>query len=295
MVTTLSPNKVRRTIAIMTTLWRMYFCFSVLALVVFADGAVASGDFPQFRHVDSGAVAPTDVPVGEIRLLTDEDFAPYSFKNGNGEMTGASVELALLACAEIRLNCMVVAKSFNDLLPALKSGEGDVIISGLRTTKAMMEKITITRPYFFSLGQFIARKGTPFETPDVRSLAGRRVGFVKGTSHQAFLETHFDRAALTPFESEAGLFESLRTGGLDAAFTDSLHAQFWLKGSVSRDCCAVLGSGFIDRATFSRGLSFMVRRDQDVLRESFDYALDRLQTNGASAKIFSHYFPGFVF
>ncbi len=273
----------------------MYFCFKILALVAFVNSAFANDDFPQFRHVDSGAAAPTQLPIGEIKLLTDEDFAPFSFKNSSGEMTGASIELALLACAEIRMKCVIVAKPFNELLPALRNSEGDAIISGLRITKAVMEKTTITRPYFFSLGQFIARKGMPFDTPDVRSLAGRRIGFVKDTTHQAFLEIHFDRAALTPFETEASLFESLRTGGLDAAFADSLHAQFWLKGSVSRGCCDVLGAGFIDRATFSSGLSFLVRRDQDVLRESFDYALDRLQTNGASAKIFSRYFPGFVF
>ena len=68
------------------------------------------------------------------------------------------------------------------------------------------------------------RVGMPFETPDIRSLAGRRIGFVKGTAHQAFLEKYYERSALTPFATEAELFESLRTGKLDAVFTDSLRA-----------------------------------------------------------------------
>jgi polar amino acid transport system substrate-binding protein len=273
----------------------MHLGVLILVLVVATGVVVAKEAVPQFRHVDVGAAAPAQVFSTEIRLLTDEDFAPFSFKNGDGKMVGASVELAEAACAELRAKCIIIAKPFNDLLPALDRGEGDAIISGMRMTNAVMQKASITRPYFFSLGQFIARKGMPFEAPDVRSLAGRRLGFVKGTSHQAFLEKYFDRAALTSFDSEASLFENLRVGGLDVAFTDSLHAQYWLNGSASRGCCATLGAGFIDRTTFSRGLSFLVRRDQDALRAGFDYALDHLQVNGNSAKILAHYFPDFVF
>ncbi len=279
----------------MTSKLRVYFCAEILVAVALLSSACAKDNIPQFRHVDAGAMAPADPASGEIKLLTDEDFAPFSFKNADGSVTGVAVEMAQAACAELRLKCVILAKPFSELLPALNRNEGDAIISGLRTTKEVMQQATMTRPYFFSRGQFIARLGTPFEAPDIRTLAGRRLGFVKGTSHQAFLEKYYDRAALTPFDSEATLFENLRTGSLDVAFADSLHGQFWLKGSNSRGCCATLGAGFIDRETFSRGLTFVMRRDHDVLRQNFDYALDRLQNNGTSTKIFAHYFPDFVF
>lgn len=279
----------------MTSGWKVHLSGVILVLVAMIGNVVAKSETPQFRHVDSGVSAALGTRAEVIKLLTDDNFAPFSFKNAGNEMVGVSVELAQAACAEMRVKCIIIAKPFNDLLPALERNEGDAIISGFRITKAIIAKATVTRPYFFSMGQFITRVGMPFETPDVRSLAGRRVGFVKGTSHQAFLEKYFDRAALTPFENEASLFEALRTGGLDVVFADSLHAQFWLKGSISRKCCTPLGTGFIDRTTFSRGLSFLVRRDQESLREGFDYALDRLQTNGVSAKIFTHYFPDFAF
>lgn len=279
----------------MATSWRVYCCVEILVTVALLSAAFAKDNVPQFRHVDAGAMAPADAVSGEIKLLTDEDFAPFSFKNADGSVTGLAVDMAQASCTELRLKCVVVAKPFSELLPALNRNEGDTIISGLRTTKEVMQQATMTRPYFYSRGQFIARIGSPFDAPDIRTLAGRRLGFVKGTSHQAFLEKYFDRAALTPFDSEAALFENLRTGSLDVAFADSLHAQFWLKGTNSRGCCATLGTGFIDRETFSRGLTFVMRRDRDTLRENFDYALDRLQINGTAAKIFAHYFADFVF
>lgn len=279
----------------MATSLRVYLCIKILVTVVLSNTALAKENIPQFRHIDAGTVARTETISGEVKLLTDDDFAPFSFKTGAGSMTGLSVELAQAACAELRLKCVIIARPFNELLPALNRGEGDAIISGLRMTKEIMQQATMTRPYFFSRGQFIARVGAPFAVPDTRTLAGRRLGFVKGTSHQAFLEKYFDRAALTPFENEAILFESLRTGSLDIAFADSLHAQFWLRGPKSRGCCTTVGTGFVDRGTFSRGLAFLMRRDRDPLRENFDYALDRLQVNGTSAKLFARYFPDFVF
>jgi polar amino acid transport system substrate-binding protein len=278
----------------MATTWRMYFNLVILCMVAnpnlsFAEGSITV--FPRFRHVDAGAAAPQDPVSGPVKLLADSDFAPFSFRNSEGALIGLSVEMAQAACTEMRITCEIVPLPFTDLLPALKRGEGDAIITGLRNSPETLQDANMTRPYFFSFGRFIARIGTPFESPDVRNLAGRRLGFVRGTSHQAFLEKYYERSALTPFDSEATLFESLRTGKLDVAFTDSLHALFWINGQTSRACCKALGAGFIDRNTFTRGLSFLVRSDRENLRESLDFALDKLEDKNLSAKIFARYLP----
>jgi polar amino acid transport system substrate-binding protein len=278
----------------MTTGYRVYLYFSILLMVAGASHGFAQDtkqQFPKFRHVDVGAVAPTEAVTGEVKLLADVDFAPFSFKNAGGAMAGVSIEIAQASCAEMRLKCTITALPFAELLPALARGEGDAIITGVRTNAAVLQHASMTRPYFFSFGRFIIRIGTPFESPDVRSLAGRRVGFIKGSSHQAFLEKYYDRSALTPFETEASMFEALRAGGLDVAFTDSMRASFWMKGTASRACCAPLGAGFIDRSTFSRGLTFLVRQDRQSLREAFDFALDKLEDKQLTSKIFAHYFP----
>jgi polar amino acid transport system substrate-binding protein len=272
----------------------VYFGLALLFMVVgqsfgYAEDAPVS--FPKFRHVDIGAAAPQDPVSGTVKLLADADFAPFSFKNGNGALTGISVEIAQAACAELSLTCEIIPLPFTDLLPALSRKDGDAIITGMRNTPDILQNANMTRPYFFSFGRFVARTGTPFENPDARSLAGRRLGFVKATSHQVFLEKYYERSALTPFDSEPALFEALRTGKLDVAFTDSLHASFWIKGQASRGCCKSLGAGFIDRNTFTRGLSFLVRNDRENLREGFDFALDRLEEKNLSSKIFARYLP----
>ena len=89
--------------------------------------------------------------------------------------------------------------------------------------------------------------------------------------------------------------EALRTGALDVSFGDGLRLIYWLAGSSSRGCCKPLGGAFVDRQFFSRNLAFLTRRDDQETAKAFDFALDRLQENGASAKIFMRYLPtGFL-
>jgi polar amino acid transport system substrate-binding protein len=229
--------------------------------------------------------------VRTIRLLADTEFAPYAFQSAEGMAAGLAVDAGLAACAEIKLTCVVVPKATPDLAAALAAGEGDVIITGLKLDAAVLEKSRMTRPWFRSLGRFAVRTGSPLAGPDIRTLAGRRVGFVTGTSHAAFLATHYSRSALTGFATEAEMFEALRTGGLDAAFSDGLRVAFYINGLASRQCCEVLGGAFVDSESFTRPLSFLVRRDEDGLRAALDFALDRLQEKGVTSAIFARYLP----
>ena len=280
----------------MTTIRRVCGTAILLLLVVFLDIKIAETanntiNFQLFRHVDLGAIAPLEYPTGTIKLLAEADYPPFSFQNANAAMAGISVDIAMSACSEIKITCQIIVKPFAELLPALKNHEGDVIITGLRLTPDILRVATATRPYFFSSARFLTRTGMPFTQPDARDLAGRRIGYVKGTSHAAFLLKFYERSALTPFNDENALLESLRTASIDAAFTDSLHASFWLKGSNSRGCCIALGESFMDRATFSRSMSLLVSADKPNLREALDYAMDRLEEKGITAKIFARYLP----
>jgi polar amino acid transport system substrate-binding protein len=266
-----------------------------LSLVVSGRAAAqeaATPVFPLFRHIDSLAKPPTGVAQRSIRLLTDRDFPPFSYATPEGKAAGVSVDLALAACAELKANCTIVAKPFNALLPALLNNEGDVIVSGLRIDAAVLKKAAMTRPYFWSLGRFAVRVGSQLRGSDIRSLAGRRIGYVTNSSHGAWLEKYYSRSTLTGFPSEAEMYEALRTGALDVSFGDGLRLIYWLAGSSSRGCCKPLDGAFVDRQFFSNNLSFLTRREDRDTVMAFDYALDRLQEKKTSAEIFARYLPG---
>jgi polar amino acid transport system substrate-binding protein len=284
---------IKRVTGQIATLPRMLFILLAFALVAVGPAISQNGaapGFPLFRHIDSVAKSHAFAQ-RNIRLLTDRDFPPFSYETPEGKTAGVSVDLALAACAELKATCTVVAKPFSQLLPALLNNEGDVIVSGLRIDATVLKKTAMTRPYFWSLGRFAVRVGSQLRGSDIRSLAGRRIGYVANSSHGAWLEKYYSRSALTAFPSEAEMNEALRTGAIDVSFGDGLRLIYWLAGSASRACCKPLDGAFVDRQFFSNNLSFLTRREDAETVKAFDYALDRLQDKKTSAEIFARYLP----
>lgn len=269
---------------------------ALLGVAVLSPSAVSAQQvtaesWPRLRHIDPAQKAPETLSSETLKLYTDNDFAPFSYVNDRGDTVGISVEIAQHACETLKLKCDVIAKPFAELLPALQSGEASAVISGIKMTKSAALQFATTRPYYISLGRFLIRSGTPLESADIRTFASRRLGYVNSTAHAAFVEQYYKSSVLVPQASEAALMEALRTGTVDAAFTDSLRALYWLRGSGSRACCQVLGSAYIDRSTFSRGLSFTFPKKRNDLKVAFDYALDRLEENNKTAETFVRYVP----
>lgn len=277
-----------------TTLCLMYLLLPALAWAALSSAnaqTTAPETLPLFRHTDGTARNPANLPTGSIRLLADENFPPFSYGVPEGKHSGLSVELAIAACAELKLDCVVVAKPFDELLPALIANEGDLIASGLRIDENVLKKTAMTRPYFWSLGRFAVKYGSQLRSSDIRSLAGKRIGFVAKTSHGAWLEKYYSRSTLTPFPTEAEMFAALSAGTVDAVFGDDLRLIFWLAGNASKGCCLTLGGAYVDRNFFTRNLAFLARREDQLLVQAFDYALDLLQEKGTASEIYARYIP----
>lgn len=266
--------------------------FSLLVVSIQPSQAISeTANFPSFRHVDATSVG-TAVPInGKITVLADEDFAPWSFKAADGTLQGISVELAAAACTEAALTCTIVATPFADLLPTLRRGEAQLVISGIRPDVAVLNEFRASKPYFRSLGRFVVRQGSSLSTPDIRTLAGKRLGFIGNTSHARFLEKYYSRSNLMPFASSSELQDALRTGQIDVVFGDSMQMAFWLSGSDARSCCAFLGKAFMHRETFSRSLVFVGGKNQNAIVDALDAALDQLDSKSVTAGIFSRYLP----
>ncbi len=268
--------------------------FIVLVLVLIAQVRSTSAEVvagPHYRHTDPLESLPAETPQGIVLLLADKDFAPYSFTAADGSVQGLTVDLAREACAELRLACEVVPMTFADLLPALQHGDGDVIVSGIAITPKGFDKLTPTRPVLVSTAAFYRHKSTALQATDIHTLAGKRIGYVRGSAHGAFLEKYYSRSSLEPYVTAEAMFQALSAKQLDAVFADSLVGSFWLRGTAAAGCCERLGRPYMDRSTFSRGLSFVVRDERTNLREAMDYALDQLEEKGTTAKVFARYLP----
>lgn len=246
---------------------------------------------PSFRHLDPTQPVPDLRAVKTIRFLTDDDFPPFSYREADGELTGFNVALARALCAELRLTCEFIPTPWEDLIPALERGAGDAILAGLKIADATVESVDFTRPYYRSLARFAVRAESPLADADLRSLAGKRVGVLAGTAHEAYLAANFDRSNIRPFPEEGEAREALRSGRIDALFDDATRHMFWLSAEESRGCCEFAKGAYVAPDYFSRPMAVAVKDGEDTLREVLDYGLDRLQSSGAYAEVYRRFFP----
>src|SRR5205823_9478820 len=107
---------------------------------------------------------------------------------------------------------------FDDLVPALLRGEGDVIGGGFSITPERRQRVDYSVPYFPVAIMVIARKDSGIRS--VQGITGKRGAAVLGTTHDALMR----EMGITPafFLERSGLaYEALQGNRADFAFVDS--------------------------------------------------------------------------
>lgn len=269
----------------------LVLCFLTILILAIANSAAQAAAYrlPQFRVPQgAGATLPPDTA---LRLVADENFAPFSFRAANGVAAGLAVDLARSACAEIKVSCKIDLLPFDEVSLALGRADADIVLDGPQLTAANTGSRLLTRPWFRSFGRFAVQAGSPLEDASPARLAGKRIAVQKNSAHALWLARYYGKAAIVEFDTVAAAAEALRSGAADVMFGDNLAVIYWVSGAAARQCCKLLDGPFTEFGTISRNYSFAVRGERDDVRQAFDSALDRLQQSGATEKLFNAYVP----
>jgi len=284
----MGKNSVSRRGIVSTFLWIL----AAVSLIASAS-AQTPPDYPVplFRSVDAKA-RPPDPLRGTLKLLVDDGFPPFHYRDEANRLTGLNIEIAAALCSELKVRCETQVLPFPDLLGALDRGEGDVIISALRLSPQILQKTEATRPFYRALGRFAAPGGSVLTAVSPADLAGKRIATIAGSAHEAWLKRYYPKSTIISFASQGDAQSALQSGAVDVLFDDALRLIYWVKGESAGNCCRLVGGAFVDEVYFSQPLSFLIKQDRpDNLQEALDWGLDRLQANGTFATIFRRYVP----
>ncbi len=275
----------------LTTALLVYFVICArFASVSAQESIIGSYEPPLFRNAVTSE-QPALPAETEIRLLADDDFAPFSFLSSSGAPGGLSVELAMAACAEMKARCTVTTLPFAEIMPALARGEADAAIAGPRLDTATANEALATRPFFRTMGRFAVQSGNPLTLSDSTSLASKRIGVAANSVHARWLAAYYSSAEIVPFDDAQKAADALRAGNVEVLFGDNVQLIYWASGEASGGCCRLLGGAYSDFDHFSRNLVFLVGKEKPELRAAFDWGLDMAQKNGATSRIIKAYLP----
>jgi polar amino acid transport system substrate-binding protein len=168
---------------------------SVLALVFIAGCA----------QMQQGSNTKSASPVldriqkrGELIVGTMGNMPPLNMTSKEGEIFGLEPDLAKLLAKAMNVEVKFVAKPFNELLPALQTGEVDMVISGMTITPERNRKVAFIGPYFISGKAFLTKIKTialADEAEDANNPKTKIVTLRDSTS-QAFAEAFLDKTTL---------------------------------------------------------------------------------------------------
>jgi polar amino acid transport system substrate-binding protein len=226
-----------------------------------------------------------------VRFLTETDYPPFDYAGPDGTPAGFNVDLARLICEEMKVACTVQMRRFDTLIDALNKNDGDAVIASISPTPEMRQKVDFSDPYYRAPARFVSRKDVNFDEIKPEALEGKKVAVVAGTAHEAYLKELFTEAELHPYPSQEAAREALKKGDVDLLFGDGISLAFWLNGTDSGGCCVFRGGPYTESRFFGEGIGIAVRRNNDLLRQAFNWALFRLWEKGRFTDLWLRYFP----
>lgn len=273
--------------------WRRAAAVLVALLVCFAAPVRAQAPtvfVPSFWDPQKRPEKPDLGGLHSIRFLTEEDYPPFHFTMPDGSLAGFDIDLARAICEELKVTCTIQQRRFDLLADALNGDEGDALMASLRIDAANRGKFDFTRPYYTTPARFVARANAKLNaTPE--GLAGKRVGVMAKSAHEAYLAAFFPAVQRAPFKSRTAMREALKNGGIDAFFDDGIASELWLVANDAPNCCAFLGGPFTESRYFGEGVGIAVKKGNNSLRRALDYALAMLAKNGTHTDLYLKYFP----
>jgi polar amino acid transport system substrate-binding protein len=135
---------------------------------------------------------------GELVVGTMGNMPPLNMTSKDGEIFGLEPDLARLMAKAMDVKVKFVTKPFNELLPALHTGEVDMVISGMTITPERNRKVAFIGPYFISGKAFLTKIKTIAYADEAEDANNPKTKIVtlKDSTSQAFAEAFLDKTTL---------------------------------------------------------------------------------------------------
>ena len=156
----------------------------------------------------------------KLRVGLNAVFAPFEYKE-NGQVVGFDVDLINEIAKDLNYETEIIDQSFDGLIPSLKAGKIDVIVSGMTATEDRKKSVDFTDDYFVSKQFYIRKKGNNSVTAS--TLKGKKLGVLLG-SIQEIAARKIDGAVVVPNKSIVNTILDLKMGKVDALIMDNVVA-----------------------------------------------------------------------
>lgn len=222
---------------------------------------------------------------GVIRIATEGAYAPFNYTNADGSLGGFDVDIANALCAKMQAECQISAQDWDGIIPALKTGKFDAIVSAMSVTPERSEQVDFSQPYYINSLVFLAKKDSTFNPSDAAAIESAKIAAQRSTISSQWLTQTYPNSQPQLYDTLDNAFMDLGNGRIDAMISDKLPALTWLKSDV--------GQGFEikgDDIDIDDKIAIAVDKGNSELLKRFEDALAAIKADGTYRQIVVKHF-----
>lgn len=145
----------------------------------------------------------TETAVATLRIGMDLSYPPFETISPDGHPTGISVDIAYALGRALKQKIIIENIPFIGLVPSLKSGYIDLIISSMTPTKQREQSIDFSLPYLSTGLNLLINSQSPLESIDDANDPHFTIAVKTGTSGEAYAKTHLPLATVRVLDKAA--------------------------------------------------------------------------------------------
>ena len=149
-------------------------------------------------------------------------YPPFEMSDKEGKPSGVSVDFAKALGKAMGREVIIENIAWDGLIPSLKTGKIDLIISSMTITEERKKSIDFSVPYAQSSLAILANKKSGVASIDDLNVKGKTVAVKKGSTGHLYARDHLSNAQMLVFDKESACVLEVVQGKADGFIYDQL-------------------------------------------------------------------------
>ncbi len=149
-------------------------------------------------------------------------YPPFEMSDKDGVPQGVSVDFAKALGKHLGREVIIENTAWSGLIPSLKTGRIDLIISSMTITKERQRSINFSIPYAQSSLAILANKDSGVLSIEDLDKKGKKVAVKKGSTGHVYVSKNFKNADILVFDKENACVLEVVQGKVDGFLYDQL-------------------------------------------------------------------------
>ncbi len=158
----------------------------------------------------------------ELVVGMDLSYPPFETIDSSGKPTGVSVDLAHALGDHLGRPLRIENIPFTGLIPSLKTGKIDCVISSMTDTPERRKSIAFSDPYLTIGLALLVAKNSSIQTLAELDQAGRTLAVRQGTTGEVWARANIKNATIIALEKESAAVLEVVQGKADAFLYDQM-------------------------------------------------------------------------